>query len=78
MRYLLLFLLLPGCTTYVGIAAHSNIDNPEYSAENPLFTVRATVQKNNFIGFCQHISSIKDKEKGYGLNLCGIEIKLNN
>jgi len=72
MKILILTLLLQGCSTFVGVAYHLDTDNPEYSESNPLFILRGEYKN----GFCEHISSIPDKEKGYGLNMCGVGIKL--
>ena len=70
MKIILLFLLLQGCVTFAGIAVHPDIDNPEYSGSNPLFVLR--IEKGNL--FCEHVSSIPDVEKGYGLNMCGFGV----
>ena len=72
---LTLFLILQGCTTYAGIAVHSGLDRPEYNGSNPLFVIRSQAENNNAFAFCEHISSVPDKEKGYGLNLCGAGLK---
>ena len=72
-----LILLLTGCsTTFIGIAAHPSMDKPEYNGKNPMFIIRGDKEMGAFTGFCEHISSIPDKEDGYGLNMCGIGIKL--
>jgi hypothetical protein len=71
MRIILLALLLQGCATFIGVAVHSDIDKPEYSGNNPLFVLR--VEHENM--FCEHISSIPDVEKGYGLNICGAGVR---
>ena len=67
----LILLILQGCSTFVGVAYHLDADKPEYSGSNPLFIIRT--EHNNM--FCEHISSIKDKEKGYGFNMCGAGVK---
>jgi len=70
-RIILLTLLLQGCSTFVGVAYHLNVDKPEYNGSNPLLVIRSEYEN----GFCEHISSIPDREKGYGLNMCGVGIK---
>jgi len=70
-RVVLLSILLQGCSTFIGVAYHLDIDNPEYSGSNPLLVIRSEYKN----GFCEHISSIPDIEEGYGLNMCGMGIK---
>lgn len=66
---------LQGCTTYAGLAVHSSKDSPEYDGANPLFVIRSQSEDERFFYFCEHVSSVPDTEKGYGLNMCGAGVK---
>ena len=72
MKYLILLsVLISGCNTFAGVAIHSAQDQPEYSGTNPMFIIRGEYKN----GFCTHISSIPDQEKGRGLNMCGLGVR---
>ena len=77
MRYLLLLLLLTGCSGHVGMAVRGNGNDYLNTLENPVGTVRLEREySTKFRGYCEHISSIPDKYDRPGTNFCGGEIRL--
>jgi len=68
---LITVLSLLGYPTFIGVAYHLDIDAPEYSGNNPMFILRGEYKN----GFCEYISSIPDREQGYGLNMCGVGVR---
>lgn len=75
LKIIFISIFLQGCTTYVGIAIHPAFDRPEYNGGNPLLNVRSQIESDRYFSFCEHVSSIPDREKGYGLNMCGAGFK---
>jgi len=77
---LILIFLIVGCANSkfdVGLAVHANqFDKPEYDGGNPLGVMRYSYSNRDQTLFCEHISSLPDIEKGMGLNLCGIGLRI--
>lgn len=68
-------LLLSGCTLHAGVVVHPpSKDAPEITRmDNPLGVLRLEHKfGNKTVGYCEHTSSIPVRERGYGLNVCGI------
>ena len=64
-----MFILLQGCTTYAGIALY------EEDTSRPLGVVRFQSESENTFRFCEHISFLSEKDRGWGLNMCGAGVK---
>lgn len=65
---------------YIGIAAHSyTYDAPEYEGTNPLGMIGAEKQLygGRVVVFAEHISSMPDYERGYGINMVGVKYYFN-
>lgn len=75
-KYLLLVILLSGCSIHLGIGARANGNDYLNTLENPIGTIRLERKYDFLTGYCMHISSIPDMQDRPGTNFCGAEIEL--
>lgn len=75
MKYLLLLFptqVLAGPFFSLGIGVHSPADRPEINLDRTVAVVELGYRKNNYSLKYIHISGLKTKEQGYGLNVFSI------